>query len=131
MLSIFAAFSITTPNLCNKYFSHFTLHQLSNCFTVEAWDSTVGISVPTWRDGNKVFHPMTVRPEWLCPKSDALMFGPYTQVIWPPPPNHGRFAPPMLSLQNQSLIQNKLNIYIFIIESHYFICVFRMNMGLF
>ena len=70
VLYIFAAFSITTPTcqLCNKYFSHFTLHQLSNCFTVEAWDSIVDISVPTCKDGNKVFRPMTSSPRVVMPQ---------------------------------------------------------------
>ena len=92
VLSIFAAFSITTTcNLCNKHFSHFTLHQLSNCFTVEAWDSTVGISVPTWRDGNQVFRPMTSSPRVVMPQIWCLdvsplhpsHFSPQTMVVSP------------------------------------------------
>ena len=39
----FRDFPPITCNLCNKYFSHYTLHQLSNCFTVEVSWHTFGL----------------------------------------------------------------------------------------
>ena len=39
----FCGFLPITCNLCNNYFSHFTLHQLSNCLTVEASRLTSGL----------------------------------------------------------------------------------------